>query len=49
MRIKNNRMRVRNKLSLHTKWCRRCNKYFETPHKYGKICEKCKKKQKDGK
>lgn len=26
----------------HKRFCRRCGKRFNTPHKWGKICEDCK-------
>ena len=36
-------MEMKKTLDIRTKFCKRCQNYFQTRTKYGKICENCKK------
>ena len=37
------------KLKNHTRTCRKCLDFFNTPYKTGRYCEKCKKIRKEEK
>lgn len=32
---------ARHRYETYTRVCRRCGKYFKTPYKIGKVCDKC--------